>query len=272
MFPPCLPSYSLGDFLTIIRRSSSTMLLALPLILLLTTTTTTATMLPGSGGGSSNLNPVTTQECTDEWNGVVVGDIGNGAIFQPNYTCESNGEVPVGVIVPSPGEPINTDGAVCCGPSSGLVGTPTPPATADLPNNNNGDGNGGGGSNTGGVLPPNVATVGAAIWNNVTMTRQECVDDVPGVVVGDIGNGAVFQPDYRCESNGQPPVAVVIPTADEPIATDGEVCCELADNDSPPSSSLSNYYYYYYYTPFSNAITMTAALWMIITATATIML
>ena len=51
-------------------------------------------------------------ECTDR-GGVVVGDIGDGAIHDPNYLC-SNGEPPIGTIVPQPGEPIAIEGEVCC--------------------------------------------------------------------------------------------------------------------------------------------------------------
>ena len=46
--------------------------------------------------------------------GVVVGDIGDGAIHDDDYRC-SNGKSPIGTIVPQEGEPIAVEGAVCCG-------------------------------------------------------------------------------------------------------------------------------------------------------------
>ncbi|MCA9687786.1 MAG: hypothetical protein KC457_36845 [Myxococcales bacterium] len=43
----------------------------------------------------------------------VVGDIGDGAIHRPDYVCES-GEAPIATIAPGEGEPIATEGEVCC--------------------------------------------------------------------------------------------------------------------------------------------------------------
>ena len=64
---------------------------------------------------------LSTQECTDDYNGTVVGDIGNGAIFRPDYLCESNGLPPIGNIRFAPGEPIPIEGAVCCGPPTTVM-------------------------------------------------------------------------------------------------------------------------------------------------------
>ncbi len=55
------------------------------------------------------------------------------------------------------------------------------------------------------------------------LSRAECTEG-GGVVVGDIGDGAIHDPDYRC-SNGEPPIGSVIPQPGEPIAIEGEVCC-----------------------------------------------
>jgi hypothetical protein len=55
------------------------------------------------------------------------------------------------------------------------------------------------------------------------MTRAECGLNA-GTVIGDIGNGAIYSTDYRCES-GQAPIARITYLEGEPIATDGEVCC-----------------------------------------------
>ena len=55
---------------------------------------------------------LTRAECT-EGGGTVQGDIGDGAIHRPDYTCPS-GKAPIGTIVPTEGEPIAIEGAVCC--------------------------------------------------------------------------------------------------------------------------------------------------------------
>ena len=57
---------------------------------------------------------LTRQECLLV-GGVIVGDIGNGATRRPGYVCASNGQPPLDVIRPAPGEPIATEGEVCCG-------------------------------------------------------------------------------------------------------------------------------------------------------------
>lgn len=56
-----------------------------------------------------------------------------------------------------------------------------------------------------------------------TLTRAEC-EAQGGVIVGDIGDGAIHRPDYTCES-GQPPIGTIKAAEGEPIATEGEVCC-----------------------------------------------
>jgi len=55
------------------------------------------------------------------------------------------------------------------------------------------------------------------------LTRAQCRAE-GGTVIGDIGNGAIHRPEYRCES-GQPPIARITYLDGEPIATEGEVCC-----------------------------------------------
>lgn len=65
-----------------------------------------------------------------------------------------------------------------------------------------------------------------------TLTRKECLDQ-GGSIVGDIGNGAIFREDYRCVSNGEPPLADIVPLPGEPVATEGEVCC------GPPSDGTT---------------------------------
>ena len=59
-----------------------------------------------------------------------------------------------------------------------------------------------------------------------TMTDAECTAQ-GGTVVGDIGDGAIHRPDYRCES-GQPPIASIKSAEGEPVAIEGSVCCPAA--------------------------------------------
>jgi len=55
------------------------------------------------------------------------------------------------------------------------------------------------------------------------ITRAQCLSE-GGSIIGDIGNGAIHQPEYRCES-GEPPIARITYLEGEPIAAEGEVCC-----------------------------------------------
>ena len=45
-----------------------------------------------------------------------------------------------------------------------------------------------------------------------------------GSIVGDIGNGAIFTPEFRCPS-GQPPIANIGFSDGEPTPVEGAVCC-----------------------------------------------
>lgn len=77
------------------------------------TATLLLALLPSCAHESDSVRPeLSRAECTER-GGVVVGDIGDGAIHDPDYRC-SNGESPIGTIVPQPGEPIAIEGAVCC--------------------------------------------------------------------------------------------------------------------------------------------------------------
>mmetsp|Transcript_627 Transcript_627/g.1533 ORF Transcript_627/g.1533 Transcript_627/m.1533 type:complete len:135 (+) Transcript_627:150-554(+) len=71
----------------------------------------------GGGGGSGMPWPrMTADECTDQYNGVLVGDIGNGAIYRDSYRCDSNGQQPIGTIVFDQSDTnIPIEGMVCCG-------------------------------------------------------------------------------------------------------------------------------------------------------------
>lgn len=55
------------------------------------------------------------------------------------------------------------------------------------------------------------------------VTVAECQSQI-GSIIGDIGHGAINQPEYRCES-GQPPIGYVIYPEDGPWPIEGSVCC-----------------------------------------------
>lgn len=55
------------------------------------------------------------------------------------------------------------------------------------------------------------------------LTASRC-EAAGGTVVGDIGNGAIHRPDYRCPS-GQPPLGSVVAEPGKPGAIEGSVCC-----------------------------------------------
>ncbi len=67
------------------------------------------------GLGSTPGMPMSVEEC-DEAGGRVIGDIGDGRVHRTDYVCD-NGQAPLGTITYKDGEPIDTDGAVCCGQS-----------------------------------------------------------------------------------------------------------------------------------------------------------
>lgn len=56
-----------------------------------------------------------------------------------------------------------------------------------------------------------------------SLTNAEC-EGMGGTVVGDIGDGAIHRPDYRCEG-GQPPLGNIRAAEGEPMAIEGAVCC-----------------------------------------------
>ncbi len=55
------------------------------------------------------------------------------------------------------------------------------------------------------------------------LTAQAC-EASGGTVVGDIGDGAIHRPEYRC-SNGAKPSGSIHATEGGPIAIEGSVCC-----------------------------------------------
>ena len=84
------------------------------------------------------------------------------------------------------------------------------------------------------------------------LTSAQC-QSLGGSVVGDIGNGAIFSPDYRCESNGEPVLGRVTGTG----SIEGAVCCGPANGgpagptpSPPPYYPYPPYYHYYYGYPY----------------------
>jgi len=56
-----------------------------------------------------------------------------------------------------------------------------------------------------------------------TLTVQDC-ETSGGSVVGDIGDGAIHRPEYRC-ANGAKPTGSIRAAEGGPIAIEGSVCC-----------------------------------------------
>lgn len=72
--------------------------------------------------------------------------------------------------------------------------------------------------------PPADAPPASGDAARTTMTNAEC-EAKGGRVVGDIGDGAIHRPDYKCEG-GQPPIGTIGAGAEgEPVAIEGSVCC-----------------------------------------------
>lgn len=46
-----------------------------------------------------------------------------------------------------------------------------------------------------------------------------------GSVVGDIGDGAIHKPGYRCPKSGEAPLGTITPEGNQPISVEGSVCC-----------------------------------------------
>lgn len=47
-----------------------------------------------------------------------------------------------------------------------------------------------------------------------------------GRVIGDIGDGAIHRPDYRCPDSGKAPIGTIVADPDGPIWIEGAVCCK----------------------------------------------
>jgi hypothetical protein len=68
---------------------------------------------PDADGGSDERPQLTAADCEAQ-GGTVVGDIGDGAIHQPEYRCPDSGEAPIGSISADPDGPVAIEGSVCC--------------------------------------------------------------------------------------------------------------------------------------------------------------
>lgn len=47
-----------------------------------------------------------------------------------------------------------------------------------------------------------------------------------GKVVGDIGDGAIHRPEYRCADSGEAPIGSIVADPGGPVAIEGAVCCK----------------------------------------------
>lgn len=56
------------------------------------------------------------------------------------------------------------------------------------------------------------------------LTAAEC-EAQGGTVVGDIGDGAIHRPDYRCPDSGEAPLGSIVAEGEGPVAIEGAVCC-----------------------------------------------
>ncbi len=73
--------------------------------------------------------------------------------------------------------------------------------------------------------PSEPAAAGPEQGSNVSMSAQQCTDQ-GGEVVGDIGDGATSQPDYKCAKSGLPPIGHIAAEPGKPMAIEGAVCCK----------------------------------------------
>lgn len=193
---------------------------------------------------------INSDEC-EQQGGVIVNDIGDGAIHRDDYLCEGTGVPPIGTVIPREGEPIAREGQVCCPmPSNSTSSRNEYTREECLANNGTIVGDIGDGaifqdgylceSNGAPPLGNIVQTeepfaiegevccgVGLTIARD-EITRDEC-ESQGGEIVGDIGDGAIFEDSYVCESNGLPPLGNIIQN-EEPFAIEGEVCCGKTTN------------------------------------------
>lgn len=66
------------------------------------------------------------------------------------------------------------------------------------------------------------------------LTSAEC-EAKGGTIVGDIGDGAIHRPDYRCEG-GEPPLGSIKAEEGGPMGVEGSVCCPAAAAGDAPTA------------------------------------
>lgn len=190
--------------------------LFLLMTLMVATTTTDAT--------------ITRQECTDQ-GGTIVGDIGDGAIFQPDYLCASTNEAPTDAVVAGAGEPIASEGEVCCGGTGPGIednsGEVPPGGGSELPPPGNAttpEGVPGPTLDTDAETPsnPEFNDPGAAGDPGVGVTAVKCREG-GHVVEGKVAD--VPHEGYICKSNGQAPLNPIVVAQDLEVTAGSEVCC-----------------------------------------------
>jgi hypothetical protein len=98
--------------------------------------------------------------------------------------------------------------AACSKPPSSPPETTANPATEETPDATPEEGSPEGG----GVERPGI-------------TAAAC-EEQGGTVVGDIGDGAIHKPEYRCPDSGEAPVGNILAETDGPVAVEGSVCCK----------------------------------------------
>lgn len=76
---------------------------------------TTGEQPPGPASEpDAGARPELTAAACEAQGGKVQGDIGDGAVHQPDYKCPDSGAAPIGTIVPDGGGAQAVEGAVCC--------------------------------------------------------------------------------------------------------------------------------------------------------------
>jgi hypothetical protein len=75
-----------------------------------------------------------------------------------------------------------------------------------------------------GTTPPHRTSPGGDDEVRGSFTPEQCAA-AGGEVVGDIGDGAVRTPDYRCPKSGHRPIGTIVTEPGQPIGVEGAVCC-----------------------------------------------
>jgi hypothetical protein len=95
-------------------------------------------------------------------------------------------------------------GLVACGGAQSAPGAPSEPPPAS-------------------EADPAPVPAGGESAGRPQLTTEAC-EAGGGSVVGDIGDGAIHRPDYRCPSGAAPSGAIKAPEGG-PVAVEGSVCC-----------------------------------------------